>query len=428
MDFKRLIIIDPGMYKESGHHLAYNSSIQAACLQAGLPAYFLFNSRTPPGIMASFQAALPWFNVPFYEDFSKLAPEERYAREQLKAEKLAESLRLVQTLELASPQATTPRLVIDRQTLLLAHSGNAWLALGLALWFAGLPREQRPCLCLNLFQYEAGAPFRNILQSVGALFKGEPGVRIFAGFGSIAPRLAEILKIKVEVFPAPLPQTALADAGRRPDLGTLAFGLVGELRPGKNFEIIPPAVLGYLRGGGAGNFVFHVAPTDTRLKDALLLLSDISDRFPGRVSLKRAYLQPEEYYATLRSLSALILPYSQKGSYVASGLAQEALALGLPMIFCRGGAIEEEWRLAYKTAGVETCITPLLMERPAPENLLAALRDCAANFSAHSRGARQAATPYRAFHNRDNLLRGLLRTDPVIPVPDASIFYNPASS
>jgi glycosyltransferase involved in cell wall biosynthesis len=412
MDFKRLIIIDPGMYKESGHHLAYNEAVQAACVQAGLPAYFLFNALTPPGILAAFQAASPWFDVPFYEDFSKLASEERHAREQLKAGKLAESLRLAQTSG-SLPFPSLSRLVTDRQTLLLAHSGTAWLALGLALWFASLPQEQRPCLCLNLFQYEESASFRKLLQSVGAVFNGDPGVRIFAGFGSIARRLAELLKTGVEVFPAPLPLFS-ADADGPPleqsASEPLVFGLVGELRPGKNFEIIPPAVLRYLRGGGAGNFVFHIAPTDTGLKDALLLLDNISDRFPGRISLKLAYLRPEEYYATLRSLSALILPYSQAGSYVASGLAQEALALGLPLIFCKGGAIEEEWRLAYKSGGVEAYAGPLPMERPAPENLLAALRDCAVNFSAYSRAARQTAAPYRAFHNRDNLLRELLRS------------------
>jgi hypothetical protein len=88
---------------------------------------------------------------------------------------------------------------------------------------------------------------------------------------------------------------------------------------------------------------------------------------------------------------------------------QEALSLGLPMIFCRGGAIEEEWQLAAKQKQNQKAENPLSLEQPTPDNLFAALRDFELNFSKYKAMSGQMAVPYRAFHNRDNLLKVLLQ-------------------
>ena len=328
---KHLLIFDPGMLSAFGHHYAYNSALFQAARTLGLPVRWLFSNRLPEDLAGTFPTAPLSLEWSTYGVLSTLdaAPVEAVPAV---AARLAGDIGLC----LDAPQ--------PRPDLLFAHTLEPATFLALLLWRAALPRHMRPALALNvMLGLDASERCRTILGHAAQLLAAAPDVALFAGTRPAAALLTESTGHEAAMLPSPLPGW-LAGCASPASAGPPLFCLLGDGRPGKNLQVLPTALMHYLRGGGKGRFMIRMTPTDADMHGVFTALHDMRRAFPEQIDLSLRRLEEREYYASLGKADALVIPYTASAytRFRPSGLGIESAALGVPAICAQGGFMEEE--------------------------------------------------------------------------------------
>ena len=382
-----ILIVDPGMAQNFGHHYAYNRALRDWCAANGARGRFLFSRHVPAELLAEFSGGQGAFSWSLYSQppVPGEGPKEALQRT---AEDFAADLRA--------------HVEADADTLVFAHTLNPASLYGFALWQADLPENRRPRLALTVMLGVAdSAAGRESLTPACAILGQTDRARLFGGSKATARLLSELSGRVRAMLPTPLPkglERFRAEGGP----GEPLFGTAGDARMGKNLHILAPAILRYLAGGGTGKFHIHLTPTDEALIPALLPLHDLSKEYPERVILEWRYLDEEQYLARLGGFTALILPYRAEEYHACrpSGLVVEATALGVPLVACAGGFAENE--IASLNNG------SLFMARADPRELAQALALLEREKDARKARALAAAPAYAAGHGLDAIMRLVL--------------------
>lgn len=381
-----ILIVDPGMAQNFGHHYAYNRALRGWCAAKGARNRFLFSRHVPAELLAEFpggQGVFAW------------SP---YLPPSLPGEGPKEALRRTAEAFAAELRA---HIEVDAATLVFAHTLDPASLYGFALWQAALPESRRPRLALNvMLGVVDNAAGREMLAPACAILGQTDRARLFGGSKATARLLSELSGRVCAMLPTPLP-TGL-ERFRTEGTGGLLFGTAGDARMGKNLHILAPAILRYLAGGGAGRFHIHLTPTDEALIPALLPLHDLSREYPERIVLEWKYLSEAEYLTRLGGFTALIIPYRSEEYHVCrpSGLVVEATALGVPFVACAGGFAEDE--IASLNNG------SFFMAKADPKELARALALFEREKDARKAGALAVAPAYAAGHGLDAIMRLVL--------------------
>lgn len=398
--YTHVLLVDPGMSSSFGHHLAYNRELAAAFCARGLAIDILANSRIDTGLLGNVPNCHTVMDWHFFAELDTTLHSslDEFAAS---ARRFADELHKHATAHL------------QPGTLFVSHTMGLGGVLGIFFWYNELPPEARPALALNCMLGLDDSPHcaarlalcaNSLPQAAGQALqpgcahmlpgvknRADGAVRLFAGTRPAAALVAQALGCACAMLPSPLPHLEQVRTQEGPQ--TPVFGLQGDFRPGKNLEILPVAIVRYIKAGGRGSFAFPMPPVDEGTHPLYLALHDIGSTFPGRVQLDTSYLAPDAYYAALASYSAVLLPYTPQAYslYRPSGLAIEAAVVAVPVLAAKGGFIENE--LAPLDNG------SLFMEGANAASLVEALLLFEKHAAQRKAKALAAAQGYAALHN-----------------------------
>ena len=386
-DVDKIVVLDPGMMIESGHHRPYNKAIEAACQEKGVACSFMFSGQTPTELWDDFENASAPFSFWHYElhpDPVSGDLEEYIFKSQTMRENLNEFL--------------TP--LTDSRTTVFMHTGKLYALFALSMWQSSLPEGQKPHIFINFFDYAPSDLFQACLKFAADFIKDDPRVFLLAGCKSVAEKISAFSGFRVRIMPAPL-TLGERSALFRPEAEPV-LGFVSEGRPEKNIHILAPAVREYLCSGGKGRFHFQIVPTYKSVFETTNALRSLADDFPDRVEFEQGYVTTDRYYDILSGLDAILLPYTP-ALYRSSGLVQEALALGVSPLVVRGGS--QMLEAARIGAGFA------MMTEPSVQALLEAIRGIVRDYASLREKSVAASKQYRKYHSHSNLVDTLLFSD-----------------
>ncbi len=378
----RVIVFDPGMGMRAGHHYPYNMCIQKAFADAGIPVTVLCNSYAQPDVVAEF------------DDCRAVVAGVHYLPPREHMDERADYESRVAALFAALHEHVTP--LLGEGTVLISHTSKPFTIKALDLWSRGLGRGVKPQMFFNLHGYPGGTRFIKDLQDATAVLKAEPKAHLLGSYASIAARLEKMTGMPAGVLPAPLALPPAALAMPRP--AKTVFGFAGEGRETKNMHLLPLSVLEYMGQGGQGDFSFSFYPMDDAAMYAAQKLNSIRLMQPERMRLDPNYLSHEDYYKAIAGMSCLLLTYGEN-SPVPSGVLQEAMCLGVPVILPGKGALYDE---ISRLGGGFVEVAAL-----SPQSMAEAMRYFDNNRGEIIGRAKLLAARYRAFHSAGNLVKFL---------------------
>jgi glycosyltransferase involved in cell wall biosynthesis len=186
------------------------------------------------------------------------------------------------------------------------------------------------------------AKFTAILVRLFKKFQNEKTVYLGAQTKSARREMEELTGLPFELFPQPVncfqlnPPTAAGE-------GSITYGFFGFTRYEKGPDIFIQALRRLVRNGLEPNIKFIIQWTSAfLLPDGTVfdLEEELADH--PNVQLIRRPLDPAEYYDLLSSTDCVILPYRNASYYSRdSRITIEAIASGRPVLFTKGGWIDE---------------------------------------------------------------------------------------
>ncbi|MDR2604055.1 MAG: hypothetical protein LBC55_01720 [Desulfovibrio sp.] len=388
---KTLFVIDPGFCDVAGHHLATNAMLYAVCGENAVRCTILasrdlarFVNSSPKDIVllgknCGLQNILCCFSEIVYK------PQRIGGAGTVRSVKktgliFAEELRRV-----VEPHVTT-------DMVLFSHTANASIAYGYSLWLRQL-RKAPPRVVVHyiaLADDEAGMEADRF--ALGEL-REHASVTILGGSAPLCRRLEQYTGKATARLPTPLRVSQTRECPPPQDAFPV-FGVVGEARTGKNFEIFPASIGRYLVAGGTGKFLIQMHRRDTSLDVVIRTLLTMREKLPSRIDLRLQPLYGEEYYNHLGRCDVVLLPYPvQTYRTKPTFIIFEAAALGVSAIVRRGTCMEDELRLLNNGS--------VFMDGGDPGDLTGALHAFAHDLAANRQAAFDAAPKCRAEHNRD---------------------------
>jgi hypothetical protein len=385
---KTLFVIDPGFCCAAGHHLSTNAMLRAVCGENNVDctifasrdlAYISEKNMTLLEKICGLQNILYCFTQIIYrpQRFSKGSN-----RIQL-VKKLgllfAEELRLV-----VEPHVT-------EDTILFSHTANAAVTYGYFLWLRQL-RKAPPRVVIhyiNLADDEAGMEADRFALRLAT---AHASVAVLGGSAPLCRMLERYTGRETGRLPTPLQISQTRACPSPPQSAFPVFGVAGEARVGKNFEILPYGIARYLVAGGTGNFLIRMHRRDTTLDTVVAALWALQEKFPSRIVLDLQPLYGAEYYDHIGRCDAILLPYPVRGYRTSpTFIAFEAAALGVSAIVQRGTCMEDDLRLLNNGS--------VFMDGNGSADLADALQAFERNLAANRQAAFDAAPVCRAVHN-----------------------------
>jgi len=321
---RKICILDPGFSKLPGHHHMWNRVLEKTFVEQGYSPYFFCSKRIVPEALSPFGYARAHFVYNFYRRVSENPEPDSIAAF------LTHALYMQRDL-------TSLASFVDSETLVFGHTLDAPSILGIALWHAALPMEQRPPLFLNV-QFSFEKPTKWTETSYRLAMENLRGsiVHISGTTDHLAEFLTRVTGQRASVLPMvfDFPQSRKIKACR-----DIVYGFTGEDRLERNVAVLPDAIEAYIEKGGSGHFLLHLAPADPRTAPYIEALKKLEQRHPEQVTLFLRYISTEEYYGLFDHFTAMLLPFNPDlyHEYRPSQSFQEAVAAGIPCIVCRGG-------------------------------------------------------------------------------------------
>jgi hypothetical protein len=404
----RLILADPGLVGEAGHHQGYSQALIAAARRRGIATLVLAHRELSASSLAACAPCLPVFGAryrvsgaggalhPLLFGASALLPATLGAATALLLRRAGRLLRPGRAdsfgQELAA--ALTDVGGTDGDFLVLPSVSAANLA-GIAdaldptaIGVVAVVLRRRP---EEMDATDPGpAPIADILRRMSKHFRRR--LRLFADTAALATLWSRL--VGFTVVPVPLPTVVPPMSDRQPPAAPhLVFA--GGARIEKGYQLLPELVG---RLNARGRFTIHSGPVG-RGSDPLVQQAhrSLQGRVGPSLQLVERALGQDEYLRLVSSADLLLLPYDPTAyGERSSGVLSEARALGLPAIVPCGCWMEDaagpakQWAFDY------------------PGGLMASVEGALDSLQALTVATRLAAPEWRRTHNPAALLDALL--------------------
>lgn len=329
----RVIYCDPALVSFAGHFGSHCSALTRGLTAAGAEVVVLGSAGLTAEVKSRFHA-LPTFTVSPYLSTS--------------ADPLCGSIKSY--LDVSSRICSDLCRVkgITRQDLVYFDAPTPAALRGLCLWLESLGEEAPRCV-VNLIEQTGLLPHEQadgttelravnaqpMLYRLAAVSIAE-AVRLLIRFVSIEPVYASLysrlLEMPVDRVPHPFGPTNRERAAR--GRGALTIGFIGAQQPIKGFALVPDIVRYILRDVPEAHVLVH--DSFGGMAKELTELQDI-ERQDSRLRVIRSAVTPEAYEEILDECDMLVAPYSRSHySIASSGIANECLANGIPLIATAG--------------------------------------------------------------------------------------------
>lgn len=399
----KLVTLDPGFHRESGHHWALNELIGQECQRRGVPVEYYVSCSAKAEVLTRFAAhALFRFN-PYARVKSPSAPEfEIFHQFNLGNALTYEDLR-------------SAGIGLSAGDVVLVHTITPLQLHGMAAWFIGLP-QPRPALIV-MFRFPPWyriAPRENDLVNAMCaytlrLLRALPDRRCVIAADSITlSRCLEGLTGEpVPILPIPLapdsssyPAAAIPGVPEHGSARDLHVVFAGEARGEKGFELLPQALARVLAMHPRVRFTIQA----TGLVPAQLAsIRAAFARISANIEVIGEVLTQDRYRALIAASDAVLMPYDPgEYTYRTSHVFVDALAQGKPMVFTAGTWMDAEARAVEATIGNEALGARLAAF--GADGLSQAIDDCVRNHARYAAAAGRAAPAYRARHNMRSYL------------------------
>lgn len=391
-DIDNIIVVNCGMFGNEGHDYAWNSSIQNAARQKGIPVSFLFRRDIPGHLLAEFDnshAVLtntiycsPFFyEVMDSESHNAFIEQARQVRNDFDA--------------LLTPYTA--------QTLFLCHTADPATMLGMLWWCSALPPESQPEIFFHLHYSFAplGAWAARLFTMMREAMSSVKHVRFAACVDGIASFMTHHLQTEIILLPMPFHFESTVITPQN-----ILYGYAGGGREEQGVGILAPLVTEYIKRGGKNSFMFQIGFT-WKNENILYLqkeLEALAEQFPDQIQLLPYIITGDEYKKLLRQFSCMLLPYSSEKYHPdrPSQICQESIALGIPSVVCKGSS------LAYEVT--KAANGSLVVDNLDVATLCDALFAFEANASEHTVQAGIAAERYREYNNMEMFMQTVLHT------------------
>ncbi|MBP0465349.1 hypothetical protein J5Y09_15595 [Roseomonas sp. PWR1] len=390
-----LIILDPNLEGESGHHLAYDLAIAREAMARGQTVTIVANRRFGVSAIEGVRV-LPHFTATTYavrhdDPVTGRFDDIRHFNDLLGAE-----------LALLPADLFGPRDAVLAPTVTETHLA------GLLGWMKGFEPASAPLFVVHLM-FPSGValdaagvlqvedPIAALAYRLAGRVAEAPGppVHLFASGRQHAVEFSTLFGRPVPAHPLPIlpdPPEAVATSGDR----VLLFA--GDARADKGIALLPPLVDLLAPARPGWTFAAHVNSA-AAWGEAAAAATELRSRaaLHPNLALAEGRLQPEAYTALLAGARIALLPYDpQRYRRKSSGVLWEAVCLGLPVVVPEGTWLENEarhWGAGHVAYAAQD-----------PAAIAAALGGAIAERDALAQASAGAALRYRAANGAAALL------------------------
>jgi glycosyltransferase involved in cell wall biosynthesis len=353
---ERVLLLDPGLFFEGGHHATFARLVRDECVRRGIgcKACGLRRIDHPP-------AGIEIRNLFRTSAYAKLGHGDPLVQLRAFNREVLEDLRLL------------PREDLRAGTLLLVPTLTSRIALGMVEWLASLPADAPPAALILMFSpgWSGDDALRSAdlsiyTEAMRALSALPPGrVALFAETEPVARVFERLGAPPVRMLSWPV---MLDD----PDEPAIPYGVerlpahvvhLGFTKSARGIELLADTIPGVLEARPGVSFTVQANYWDPAgVEPSVRKIAEMGPR----VRVLRGPMEPGDYAARLREADIVVLPY-QSRSYagLGSGVFAEAAACGKVIVLPSGTWIAEQaakWGLGV-----------VVFDRHEPEALNAAL-------------------------------------------------------
>lgn len=326
-----LVILDPNLEGEAGHHLAYDLAIAREALARGRPVTIVANRAFRAGTIEGVRI-LPHFTTTTYarehdDPVSGAADDWKALNDRLLGE-----LALL-------PRAETPP---DAAVLVPTTTENH-LA-GYLAWMKGFDPLEAPLFAVHLM-FPSGVtigtsgemvvedPLRALFYRLAGRLAHEDGpeVHLLASGGQHAAEFGALFGRAIAPHPLPIrPEPGPP----RPHAAPRVLLFAGDARPDKGIGLLPALLPRLAAEHPAVTFAAHVNAERAwgEAREAAEAVAALAASAPN-IEVKTGRLAPEAYLDLLRGSDLVVLPYDPAlARRKSSGVLWEAVSLGLPLV------------------------------------------------------------------------------------------------
>ncbi|MBR0683441.1 hypothetical protein GXW74_23345 [Roseomonas eburnea] len=338
-----LIILDPNLEGEAGHHLAYDLAIAKEALARGEPATIIanrrFGARTIEGVRVLPHFTETCYAVRHQDPVTGAFDDFRHFNDLLQAE-----------------LATLPRGEFRPSDCVLVPTVTENHLAGYVGWMKGFDPLEAPLFLVHLMLPSGYAVEGHGRQAVEdrlrALFyrladraAQEPGpeVHLFASGGQHAAEYGALLGRTIPPHPVPIRPEPAPRAGEPPRRALL---FAGDVRTDKGIALLPDLGPALATAHPDWTFVAH-ANTEAAWGEAKAAgerLAALAEDFTN-LEVAGGRLSPQAYLALLQGVRIALFPYDPAlYRRKSSGVLWEAISLGVPVVVPEGTWLEYEAR------------------------------------------------------------------------------------
>jgi glycosyltransferase involved in cell wall biosynthesis len=347
----RIIIIDPALKGETGHHLALSLELSKAAKSLGHLPIWLAHKELSSRLVPDFVQFVPAFSSGIYERqiglmgriVKPLVGNRRFLRSTFAERRWEVQLRRKLRFALlngdrSSELATALRaLKPGRSDRIVIHSADPQTVEMLSFWAAKQPSADLPSIHIRTCWSTSTMPFAGygggFSQTLGILSSVAREMTLSAETPAGARLLATETGMNVDVCPHLIDEASLVTGPRESNSADLLVGWLGEPRPEKGAGLLPEIIQSVLAGSPRRRVRFLLqcgGRTTRRAREFDAQLSSFGDA----VERLDVGIAQDAYLAALARCDVLLLPYD-RDAYPperGSGAALEALLTGKPIV------------------------------------------------------------------------------------------------
>jgi len=319
-------IYDPGFHVSYGHHYNANYFLKGELSRRGLTTRLLVSSKLHGEVAAPLEAEPILRADPYaaHGGDAITAPLESY---------LGVAINTVNALNGITGLLCGPR------HLFVMHSVNAGMLFGTSLWVAQHLADALPTIvaqlqtCRDVDERRRkmgihGVLWRHAAQRLGMLLGSTVHLIAVPGLG---PKLSFAVGRPIAEAPFMTPGSSVRGSnGRSRFPPKLVF--LGHAKMERGFGLTPDIIAACQARRPCG-VVVHVAGADLRSAEAQLAIQRLRAMAgEGRIEMLEQALSLEAYYQVLGDADVVVLPYDALSYQSPSGIMNEAIAVGKPVV------------------------------------------------------------------------------------------------
>jgi glycosyltransferase involved in cell wall biosynthesis len=407
----RVIVVDPGLGGNRGHHLSFNQALSAEFRARGTPSLHLVSAMCDPQVLGGL-AAVSLFSL--------------HPHAHPSADPVAGDLEsfLKQSEALEAELSRLPAAAATPDDVMVVAVETPALLLALLRWWSSRAPEARPrvvvilTLVSGLVSIEPMVLWDNPYWAFYARFYRFVG-RQMAGMGApfafLAPRdMADDFAFLIQTAIGEMPINSSVDPAFVDPLAEAfersaqppTVGYFGDSRVDKGFARFSGLVEESLARDPDLRFVIQIFPSggDPAILEAAERLTALAAR-ESRIELLRGYCPPDIYYDAMARVDCVVLPYSDlMYGRSPSGVFVESMSIGRPAVVRAGTWMAR--RIAELGGHGET------FDSYATDDVVAALFRAVARTAEFRASAPKLRTTWRRMHGIGPLVDKILEARP----------------